>query len=231
MKVRAVPYYKFSTLAATTNTVANFVYENPFVHITCGCPPLALFDLITTEQTGTPSSFAVTQKYGRMYLRWVDRSLCESGFAFTRDGNLFTQTYLIQAAQQCGIPHGPTSIYDDLVTAQLQDKVSVGSNHSYCIRAINPIGCDPAGSYASDPSCLNVQIAWESSLSGIVVGKPDTGNAPVPEVTITYTFVDFPAVQGGGTTNTDGIFVESTSGEPGINIQVSFAKYFSSLYS
>jgi hypothetical protein len=222
MKVRAIPYSKFSPSNPSANVVANFVYENPFVRITCGCPPLALSELIATEQTGTPSAFAVTQKYGRMYLRWVDRSLCESGFAFTRDGNLFTQTYFIQASQQCGVPHGPTSIYDDLITAQLQDKVQVGSNHTYCIRAINPIGCDPAGSYASDPTCQKVQIAWESSLTGIVVGKQDTGNAPVPEVSIKYSFVNYPNIQGYGVTNTDGIFVESETGEPGINIQVSF---------
>jgi hypothetical protein len=222
MKVRAIPYFQFSIPNATTNLIASFAYENPFVPVTCGCPPMALSQLVTLEPTGAPGSLLVTQKYGKMYLRWVDRSLCESGFALTRNGNLFAPTYFIQAAQQCGVPHAPTSIYDDLVNAQLQDKVLVGTRHSYCVRAINPTGCDPAGSYVSTPTCQNVQIAWESSLSGIVVGKQETGNAPVPEVTIKYTFVKYPNIRGGGVTNMDGIFVESGTSEPGINVQVGF---------
>ena len=153
-------------------------------------------------------------------MKWTDASLCESGFSFDRNGNLFTPVYAVQAQQPCGLPHAPTSVFDDLATAEKSGEANIGTTQVYCIRAINPIGCT-SGSYSSAPSCTSVVINWESAINGYVLGTVNTGNAPVSGVTITWSFVNFPAATGTGTTNGDGRFVENSSGNLGINIQAS----------
>jgi hypothetical protein len=157
-----------------------------------------------------------------MYLKWTDRSLCESGFSFARGASLFASQYDVQSAQACWLPHAPVSVYDDLIAAQLQNQVAVGSFQSYCIRAVNPIGCDNANSYTSDSACVTKQILWESALSGRVRGREATGSLPIEGVIIMWSFVDYPEVNGTAITNVDGYFADKFTGVVGLNIQVSF---------
>jgi hypothetical protein len=154
-----------------------------------------------------------------MYLQWFDRSLCETGFSFDRGGAQFTPVYSVQDSTQCGVYHSPISVFDDLEAAQAQGLVSVGSNQTYCVRATAPIGCD-SNKYESDPACVSIIIAWESSISGAVHGRENTGKAPVKDVTIAWYFISNPDIGGEGTTNADGHLIETNSRESGINIQV-----------
>ncbi len=153
-----------------------------------------------------------------MYLRWTDKSLCETGFTFSRSDEHFTPLYSVQDATVCHLQHSPTSVYDDLVVAQRGGKAMVGSSQKYCVRATAEIGCD-SNKYESAETCKILKIAWESSLSGIVRGRANTGNAPTKDATISWHFVNYPDIQGSGRTNADGHFVENGSGKRDINIQ------------
>ena len=124
----------------------------------------------------------------------------------------------MQDASVCGVRHSPTSVYDDLSAAQAQGLATIGSLQTYCVRATAPIGCD-ANKYESEPTCVTVRIAWESSLSGSVHGRDNTGKAPTKDVEIKWYFVSNPDIGGEGTTNADGHFIESSSRALGINIQ------------
>jgi hypothetical protein len=157
-----------------------------------------------------------------MYLKWEDRSLCESGFSFERGSKQFTPQYDVQSAQACLLPHAPVSVYDDLVAAQLQNQIVVGSSPTYCVRAVNPIGCDNQNSYASNAACVTKLILWESALGGRVRGGVSTGSLPIEGVIITWSFVDYPEVNGTAITNVDGYFADQLTGVVGLNIQVSF---------
>ena len=110
-------------------------------------------------------------------------------------------------------------MYDDLSAAQAQGLATIGSLQTYCVRATAPIGCD-ANKYESEPACATITIAWESSLSGSVHGRDNTGNAPTKDVVINWYFVSNPDIGGEGTTNADGHFIESNSRALGLNIQV-----------
>jgi hypothetical protein len=157
-----------------------------------------------------------------MYLQWVDRSLCETGFSFTRGGAEFSPVYSVQDSTICGVYHAPTSVFDNLLAAQAQGIAKVGSNQTYCVRATAPIGCD-SNKYESDPACASIIIAWESSLSGWVHGRDNTGKAPSKDVKIVWYFVSNPDIGGEGTTNADGYFVETDTRALDINIQVCVA--------
>ncbi len=67
-------------------------------------------------------------------------------------------------------------------------------------------------------------------FTGLVKGKENVGSAPIEGVEITWSFVDFPEVNGTAITNSDGLFVDSVTGEIGLNIQVcninSLVSYF-----
>jgi hypothetical protein len=157
------------------------------------------------------------QIYGKVYLQWNDRSLCETGFTFDRSGEQFTSLYSVQDATVCHLQHAPTSVYDDLAVAQRYGQALVGTTQKYCVRATADIGCD-SNKYESDGTCNSLTIAWESSLSGTVRGRRNTGNAPTKGAIISWYFVNYPNIQGSGRTNEDGYFVEE-SGEKDINIQ------------
>ena len=49
--------------AYTTNTALSqtIFWRNERVPVTCGCPSYKLYDLLATEQTGTPANFTLTQ--------------------------------------------------------------------------------------------------------------------------------------------------------------------------
>ena len=166
-----------------------------------------------------------------MYLQWNDRSLCETGFSLTRQGEQFTNVYAVQSSVLCNVTHAPTLVFDDLLTAQTQGKATVGSYQKYCVQAVNPIGCNVDGTYSSDPTmgCTTLQINWEAALTGKVTGEFKTGYAPVPGVTFTWQFADYPQISGMGTTNADGNFVQMDA-NPLIDIQVSWSS-FSHTYS
>ncbi len=152
-------------------------------------------------------------------MQWIDRSLCETGFSFDREGAHFAPLYSVQDSTVCGIKHSPSSAYDDLSAAQAQGQAPVGTKQTYCIRATAEIGCD-SNKYESDPTCTDIVIAWESSLSGSVSGSPSTGLAPVKDVIVTWSFVNYPDIGGSATTNSDGKFVETSTRTLDVNIQV-----------
>ncbi len=162
-------------------------------------------------------TFLLFKIYGKVYLQWTDRSLCETGFTFDRSGEHFTPLYSVQDATICHLQHAPTSVFDDLIVAQRYGQALVGTTQKYCVRATADIGCD-SNKYESAETCEFLTIAWESSLSGTVHGRENTGNAPTKDATISWYFVNYPDIQGSGRTNEDGHFVEE-SGEKDINIQ------------
>jgi hypothetical protein len=215
-----------------TTISSSVKFFNPLVRVTCGCPSQFLDELVGTEPSGSPSSFVllqvrlvalhrhlIIQSYGRVYLQWTDRSLCETGFSFDRGGAQFAPLYSVQDATVCHLKHSPSSIFDDLSTAQSQGQAGIGTTQTYCIRATAEIGCD-SNKYESDPTCTDIVIAWESAFSGSVLGRPSTGNAPTKDVTVSWYFVSYPDIGGSATTNADGQFVELTNGALGVNIQV-----------
>ncbi len=109
---------------------------------------------------------------------------------------------------------------DDLETAQNNGQAAIGSLQTYCIRAINSVGCDN-GAYKSNPTCASITISWESSISGLVRAPDTAGKAPIKDVTITWYFVDYPEINGQGTTNADGAFVELFTSQLKLNIKSS----------
>ncbi len=157
-----------------------------------------------------------------MYFQWNDRSLCETGFTFSRQGEEFTSIYAVQSSIPCNVTHAPTSVFDDLNTAQMFNKSQVGSFQRYCIQAENPIGCNSDESYKSSPvlGCTTLQINWESALNGVIRGLDGTGSIPVPGVTIVWSFASNTAVTGMGATNANGQFVDQ-AGTIGLDLQVS----------
>ncbi len=157
-----------------------------------------------------------------MYFQWIDHSLCETGFTFSRQGEEFTSLYAVQSSEPCGKRHAPTSVFDDLSAAQMLNDAQVGSFQRYCIQAQNPIGCGIDGSYKSDfeKACINIQINWESALNGVVRGSANTGGIPVPGVTIVWSFASNTAGNGTGITNANGQFVDQAE-TMGFNLQVS----------
>ena len=121
-------------------------------------------------------------------------------------------------------------MFDELAVAQSHGQALIGSVQTYCIRATAEIGCD-SNKYESAPTCTDITIAWESSVSGFVLGRQNTGNAPIAGVSISWYFLDYPDISGTGITNANGEFVES-SGAIGLNIQVCqhhYGRRFSSL--
>ncbi len=52
--------------AYTTNTALSqtIFWRNERVPVTCGCPTYKLYDLLATEQTGTPAEFILSQVCG-----------------------------------------------------------------------------------------------------------------------------------------------------------------------
>jgi len=111
-------------------------------------------------------------------------------------------------------------VSDDLETAQNNGQAAIGSLQTYCIRAINSVGCDN-GAYKSNPTCASITISWESSISGLVRAPDTAGKAPIKDVTITWYFVDYPEINGQGTTNADGAFVELFTSQLKLNINSS----------
>ena len=73
---------------------------------TCGCD--------SSEITGKPTEVNSNQYLGRIFLKWKDKSVCESGFAFTRDNHGFSPNYEFSAPAKCNEIHEPEVIYDDL---------------------------------------------------------------------------------------------------------------------
>ena len=161
----------------------------------------------------------ILQFYGKVYMSWTDASLCETGFTFERSGNHFTPVYQVQAQQTCGVSHSPTTVYDDLETAEMSGQAVVGTKQTYCIYAVNPIGCT-SGSYTSAANCVDVLINWEAAINGIITSTVAMGSSPIAGVTVTWFFVDAPEISGTGITNSDGRFVEAGTNALGIDIQV-----------
>jgi hypothetical protein len=145
--------------------------------------------------------------------------MCETGFSFTRGDNNFAPVYFTQDSAICGTKHSPTTVFDDLSAGQAQGLVAYGTTYEYCVSATASIGCD-SNQYESDRTCQAITIAWESSVSGWVHGRDNTGKAPVRGVKISWYFINDPSIGGFGTTNDDGHFIEVSTDAIGINIQV-----------
>jgi hypothetical protein len=149
---------------------------------TCGCPKDAQ-TLLSTEMTGMPTEVKLMQarwlwvflqfdilmnvfmqSRGKIYLSWVDNSVCESGFVFQReasgsDASSFTPMYSFESTDPCFARHAPSSIFDDLTIAP---DIKLGSIQKYCVFATNPVGYKFG--YRSNPGCHEITIAWESMV-------------------------------------------------------------------
>ncbi len=105
--------------------------------------------------------YSLTHQFlGQIYLSWTDTSICESGFSFDRGGSSFAPVYDFESPDMCFTQHSPSTVADDLTTTPL---VQLGSQQTYCVRAVNPDGYRLG--YRSDPGCQTITIGWETKVS------------------------------------------------------------------
>ena len=76
------------------------------ISTTCGC--------LSSDPTGKPTDFELRQERGLVLFSWTDRSHCESGFTFFRDGVTLSSSYDVTSEESCAGEHEPLQIYDDL---------------------------------------------------------------------------------------------------------------------
>ena len=139
-----------------------------------------------TDSTGKPGNFAVTQDHGRALFSWVDYSLCERTFSFTRDGKGFMDDYQQTSESQCGeVIKTPEANYDDLLTLKDGEPATPGTVIQYCIAAASTVSAG-AGQYRSASVCTkpNFVVGFETVLKGIVVTK--YSRLPVEDVNVSY---------------------------------------------
>ncbi|GFH44486.1 hypothetical protein CTEN210_00960 [Chaetoceros tenuissimus] len=163
----------------------------------------------TNDLTGAPRNFVSYQEKGHVRFRFMDNSLCEDGFAFTRFDNPSEKEFLNKEFFDEGVTFSPifyfsgkddsgeditpeTEASDDLTLSTL----TVGEEYGYCIRAVHrerymdTMGLDRSDDVidtkSSSSTCHVHRIRWESSISGKVTTEPNAGTLPIKHVRIDY---------------------------------------------
>ena len=141
----------------------------------------------TADLTGRPRNFQVHQMNGHVMFQFVDNSLCEEAFSFSRSSEVdefltdfsagavsFTSDYYFTASTP----------YESLIMPELEasddlrlTELDVGKRYAYCVRAIkqdhymdSPYeGVNERRLLtSSEAACAAHTIAWEASIDGIV---------------------------------------------------------------
>ena len=158
------------------------------------------------EKTGAPKNMAITeQKEGRIYFSFVDNSLCENVFSFTRyaayeefsesmDSAISFGTMSRSSDTACD--HERILPNDEVFDNLSLSKLIVGKTYVYCVQAGSSRGAYMPSPYDSsdlsqdlghsDASCVPHVIQWEASINGVITTEPHSGSLPVEGVTVTY---------------------------------------------
>lgn len=204
----------FEFFQSTENTTVTFVGLRPgrrYItslsldkHVRFPIVPSCSCESLTNEdQTGRPKGLRITQERGHVLFNFIDNSKCESGFSFSRfegfaefvddskHATSFTNDFSYQAPQQCDSVISPEfEASDDLKRSRLP----VGATYSYCVRAVREgnymdltVNKKEVRSLASSAAiCESHQIAWESSISGLISTEPNAGTIPIPNVHVRW---------------------------------------------
>jgi hypothetical protein len=54
------------------------------------------------------------QAFGFVHFKWLDASMCEDAFSFSRNNEQFVQDYAVTSRHPCGALHEPEQTRDDL---------------------------------------------------------------------------------------------------------------------
>ena len=158
------------------------------------------------EKTGAPKNMAITeQKKGRIYFSFVDNSLCENLFSFTRYAAYEEFSESMDSAISFGTMSRSSDTACDLETILPNEevfdnlslsKLIVGKTYVYCVQAGSSGGSYMPSPYDSsdlsqdlghsDASCTPHVIQWEASINGVVTTEPHSGSLPVAGVTVHY---------------------------------------------
>ena len=158
------------------------------------------------EKTGAPKDMTIVgQKKGKIYFSYVDNSLCENTFSFTR----YAAYEEFSESMDSAISFGTMSRSSDttcdhatiLPNEEVFDNLSlskliVGKTYVYCVqagssgRAYMPSPYDSSDLSQdlghSDASCTPHVIQWEASINGVVTTEPHSGSLPIEGVTVSY---------------------------------------------
>lgn len=149
-------------------------------------------DSSTGDLTGRPRNLQILQKSGHVMFEFLDNSLCEEAFSFSRSSEVdefltdftkggvsFTSDYYYSASQPYESLIKPElEASDDLRLAELE----VGKQYAYCVRAIrqdhymdSPYeGINERRLLtSSQAACAAYTIAWEASIDGLVTTEPN----------------------------------------------------------
>ncbi|GFH52940.1 hypothetical protein CTEN210_09416 [Chaetoceros tenuissimus] len=180
-----------------SNTLNHEIVSFPIIP-SCSCQSIT-----NEDQTGRPTHLEITQKKGHITFKFTDNSKCENGFSFTRfkgyaefvddssAATTFTNDFIFQAPTQCNSTITPElEASDDLTLSRLP----IGNIYSYCVRAVKEGNyMDISGkaeemrSVSSSSSiCQSHQIAWESSITGLVSTEPNAGTLPIEKVKVSW---------------------------------------------
>lgn len=169
-------------------------------------PSCSCSSLTNEDQTGRPTTLAITQNKGNVFFEFTDHSKCEGGFSFSRflgyaefvddskHATSFTSDFSFQAPQQCNSVITPeTEASDDLTISRLP----VGQVYSYCVRAIKegnymdltPNAQELRALTSSSAICQTHRVAWESSIAGLVTTDPNAGSLAIKDVHVSWQVV------------------------------------------
>ena len=148
-----------------------------------------------TDRTGKPGNFVPYQDRGVVRFRFTDSSQCETGFAFSRDGQQFISDYAFEGDIYCNSVFDPESHFDDLsLDGEEADggRRHPGQTHEYSIWAASAIGAGsrPYSSAKTHAAVFTVQ--FEAVIKGTVV--TNKAALPVEGVSVTATVVGGQAV-------------------------------------
>ena len=197
--------FTFSGLIPGKKYLAKFTnFQSPQPNVdfpiipSCSCQSLT-----NPDQTGRPRNLVISQDRGHVQFKFLDNSKCENGFSFTRfkgyaefvddssSASSFSKDYSYQAPTQCGSDISPVrEASDDLKLSLLP----VGNIYSYCVRAVKnggymdiaPNAEEVRSVSSSSALCKSHEIAWESSISGLVSTEPNAGTIAIKDVKVRW---------------------------------------------
>lgn len=183
------PGFRYTISMQYTDNHLNRYEENSGVLDTIVLPAVLSCsgDSGTSDLTGRPRNLQIKQQDGYVFFEFIDNSLCEEGFSFsrtqevdefltdfTKGGTSFTSDYYYSSSQPYNSLITPEiEASDDLRLSQLE----VGRQYAYCVRAIRKDHYmdSPYEGFndrrlltSSAAACAAHTIKWEASIDGLV---------------------------------------------------------------
>ena len=146
----------------------------------------------TDDITGRPRNLSIIQQNGFVMFEFIDNSVCEDAFSFSRSeevdefltdfsmaGVSFTNDLYVSSGSGYNTTIPPEMSYsDDLSVSQL----TVGEMYAYCVRAVksdhymeSPFESieERRSLTSSAAACASHTIQWEASIEGLVTTEPN----------------------------------------------------------